>query len=535
MNILDKIKSFTYKVLGLKKLPGTPNNDRLTFINDDLKIQIAKWREFKVWYYGDASEKLNFYTGKTTFGYMDNPIYNRNDVNMFWSKSSQECNIKRMSTNIARSIVDTIAAIVGKPTIESDYPLLTNIFEKNDFAYKLVNQLRPMALVEGDGCIKINVNPNLADVPLFEYYEAEDWEPIMKSGLMLGMIFKTYYNDEKGNNYVLFETRLLVADGMRLEYELYELGKNNDLYAVSQDKWLPELDSIPREPMLIPVRRLFARPLMYYYNPLRPERGKSIYDGIIELLDMLDEVWSQASQTNRVSTPVEYYNVDILQRTKKGQPVLPKLYNRQFVEGPGQTNADGISENKGIETTQPDLNFDKYGSLASDIVNQILIGRLSPSSLGINIAKDDNAMAQREKEKQTLFTRGNIIDRETKFLKDICEDAAIMQNYINTGLVEDIKLQVSVKYDEFANPSFEQELETLGPAWSRGEISTDQYVKLLWSGKLSPEEMKTEKEWLDNNKESDNIDLEGMMNGSGNNPDLPAKGRPEGQVTETEE
>ncbi len=535
MNIVEKLKSVYYKVIGLKKLPTTPNNDRLTFINDDLKIQISKWREFKLWYYGDASEKLNFYTGKTTFGYMDNPIYNRNDINMFWSKSSQECNIKRMSTNLARAIVDTITSIVGKPTIESDYPMLSEVFEVNDFGYKLVNQLRPMALVCGDGALKLNVNPALTDVPLFEFYEAEDWEPMDKSGLMLGMIFKTYYSDEEGTNYVLFETRVLVPEGMELTYELYELGKNNDLYSVSFDK-LPQLAAIAENPkMLIPVRRLFARPLMYYYNPLRPDRGKSIYDGSIELLDMLDEVWSQASQTNRVSTPVEYYNVDILQRTKKGQPVLPKLYNRQFVEGPGQTNADGLNENKGIETTQPDLNFDKYGALASDITNQILIGKLSPSSLGINVSRDDNALAQREKEKQTLFTRDNIIERETRFLKDISEDAAILDNYMKTGEVADMKLEISIKYDEFANPSFETELETLGPAWSRGEISTDQYVKMLWAGKLSEDEMEAEKAWLDNNKQSDNIDLEGLLNEGGNNKAVPAEGRPEEAVAEAEE
>lgn len=523
-----------YSILGIKKLPGTPNNDRLTYINDDQKIQISRWREFKVWYYGDASEKLNFYTGKTTFGFMDNPIYTRNDINMFWSKSSLECNIKRMSTNLARAIVDTISSIVGKPTVESDYPLLSEIFDKNDFGYKLVNIIRVMALVEGDGCLKLNVSPELVNVPLFEFYESEDWEPIVKSGITLGYIFKTYYNDENGKNYVLFETRILVNEGCKISYELYELGKQNDLYQVSLDT-LPQLESIPREAQLIPVKRLFARPLMYYYNPLRPERGKSIYDGIIELLDMLDEVWSQASQTNRVSTPVEYYNVDVLARTKKGQPVLPKLYNRQFVEGPGKTNADGISENKGIETTQPDLNFDKYGSLASDIVSQILIGRLSPSSMGINISRDDNALAQREKEKQTLFTRGNIIDRETKFIKDLSEDAAILKDYIDTGTIKDIKLDINVKYDEFANPAFEQELQVLGPAWSQGQISTKQYVTLLWAGKLSEEEMEEEITWLDNNKESDNIDMEKLLNESGNNQGLPAEGPREKEVTENQE
>lgn len=534
MNIFEKIKMVTFKALGLKKLPGTPNNDRLTFINDDQKIQISQWREFKIWYYGDASEKLNFYTGKMTFGFLDNPIYNRNNINMYWSKSSVECNIKRMSCNLARAIVDTLSCIIGKPTIESDYPLLTEILEVNDFGYKLVNQLRTMASVEGDGCLKLNVNPSLANVPLFEFYEAEDWESIRKSGIDLGYIFKTYYTDEDGKNYVLFETRMLVPEGCEIKYELYELGKQNDLYQVNFDR-VPELENLPQEPQLIPVRRLFARPLMYYYNPLRPERGKSIYDGIIELLDMLDEVWTQAAQTNRVSTPVEYYNVDVLERTKKGKPILPNLYNRQFVEGPGQTDSDGINSNKGIETTQPDLNFDKYGALASDIVNQILIGRLSPSSLGINIARDDNALAQREKEKQTLFTRNNYIERETKFIKGICEDAAILKNYIDTGMIEDMKLEISVKYDEFANPSFETELQVLGPAWSQGQISTDQYVKLLWAGKLSPEEMEAEKSYLEENKQQDNINMESLLGENGNSQGLPTQGQEEERITESEE
>jgi len=535
MNIFEHIKNIVYKTLGIKKLPSTPNDDRMVFINDDLKIQIANWREYKIWYYGDSNEKLNFYTGKTTFGYLDNPIYNRNNINMFWSKSSIECNIKRVSSSLARAIIDTTVNIVGKPVIETDYPELTRVFEVNDFGYKLVNQLRTMSLVEGDGCLKINVCPALSDVPLFEFYESEDWEPIKKGGLMLGMIFKTYYNDEKGNNFVLFETRCLHPEGCVITYELYELDKNNELSRVNFDA-VKELSELPTEPMLIPVKRLFARPLMYYYNPLRPDRGKSMYDGIIDLLDMLDEVLSQLSQTNRVSTPVEYYNVDVLERTKKGKPVLPQLYNRQFVEGPGDTDADGINSGDGIKTTQPDLNFDKYCELAKHLIDEILIGRLSPSSLGQDVSKKDNAEAQREKEKQSIFTRDNIIDRETSFIKGVCEDAAIMDNYIKTGEFIDMHLEVTVKYDEFANPSFESELETLGPAWSQGQISTDKYVKLLWAGKLSPEEIEEEKKWLDDNKQQDNIDLEGLMShASGSSKNIPEEGQEEAGTSEVEE
>lgn len=534
MNITEYIKNLTFQQIGLRKEPRTPNDERLTYINDEEAIRLYNIRAYRTWFSGDANELLNFYTNQQTYGWASNPIYNRNNTNMFWGKASTECNIKRVHSGFARAIPMTLSDIVGVPTVTGDDTgRLDKIFEVNDFKFKLANQLRPMSSVEGDGCLKLNINPLLSDVPLMEYYGAEDWEPIVKSGILLGLIFKSYYKDETGKNYILFESRRLVQGGCLIDYDLFELGKKNDLFRVDFDV-LPELVNL--KPQLIPnVKRLFARPLIYQYNSLYPNRGKSIYDGIIDQLDFLDEIWSQASQTNRVSTPVEYYNVDVLQRTKKGKVVLPQLYNRQFVEGPGQTDADGINANKGIETTQPDLNFDKYASLANDVKLDILVGRLSPSSFGMDISKKDNAEAQREKEKQTIFTRNNYINRETVFIKGIAEDALILQDYMETGLIADKHYDISVKFDEFANPSFENELQVLGPAWSQGQISTEDYVRLLWAGKKTEEEMQQTIAWLDENKQKDDIDLEGLMNETRNNSGLSNEGQEQEQFVEPQE
>lgn len=536
MNVTEYIKNLTYTEIGLRKLPGNPNNERLTYINNDDLIRLYNYRCYRTWYSGDANELLNFYTVQQTFGFYSNIIYNRNNTNGFWAKSSEECNIKRIHSGFSKAIIDTLNNIIGVPTITCKDYRLENIFKVNDFKYRLSNQMRTMALVEGDGCLKLNVNPLLSKVPLFEYYGAEDWEPIKKSGILLGLIFKTYYKDDKDKNYILFESRRLVQGGCLIDYDLFKVGKKDDLFKVDFDS-VPELSGLDLKPQLIPnVRTLFAHPLIYYYNVLYPDRGKSIYDGCIDQLDFLDEVWSQASQTNRVSTPVEYYNVDVLQRTKKGQMVLPQLYNRQFVEGPGQTDSDGLNSNKGIETTQPDLNFDKYASLAQDIKLDILVGRLSPSSFGMDISKKDNAEAQREKEKQTIFTRNSIIERETPFIERICNDALILQDYIDTGYVKDINYEVSVKYDEFANPSFESELTILGPAWSQGQISTKDYVTLLWAGRKTEEEILETIQWLDENKQKDDIDMSEMLgNAEGNMANLPNEAESEEETAEDEE
>ena len=79
MNVFTWIKNKVYKFLKLTK-ENNPNNERMTFINDDEAIRIEKIRSNKVWYYGDGDELLNWYTNQQAYGWMANPIYNRNII-----------------------------------------------------------------------------------------------------------------------------------------------------------------------------------------------------------------------------------------------------------------------------------------------------------------------------------------------------------------------------------------------------------------------------------------------------------------------
>jgi hypothetical protein len=343
---------------------------------------------------------------------------------------------------------------------------------------------------------------------LIEWYDAENWGPLVKSNIMLGMWFKSFYKDKDNKNYVLYETRTLRPEGLAIEYQLFQLDKSNNLMSCDNSK-IPELADLQNQ-LIQGCKCLLAVPNKYYFDPLYPTRGKSIYDGKIDLFDFLDEILTQAGQTNRVSTPVEYYPVDLLQRSKQGEPMLPKLYNRQYAKIDAMPDGDGNMKNE-IKTTQPDLNFDKYSQLYNDVLGDILIGVLSPSSLGIDIAKKDNADAQREKEKQSIFTRNTIIANETKALVKLCNMLLMCQDYLETGIMMEKDYQITVKYDEFANPSFESELQVLGPAWTQGQISTERYANLLWAGKLSDEELAKEIAWLDENKQKDDFDMNALM------------------------
>ena len=228
MNVIERIKYRVMKALGLKKLSEDPNSERLTYINDDEAIRLSNIKANKFWYLGDGDELLNWYTNQQTYGWAKNPIYNRNKRMFFWGMSINEA-VKRIHSGIPRAIVDTISNIVGMPDITTPDTKLQEIFDANDFAFMLCQQSRPMTLVEGDGSWKININPTLCNHPLIEWYNAEDYGCVIKSNILLGMWFKSYYKDKKDKNYVLFENRTLRPEGLAIEYELYQLSKNNDL------------------------------------------------------------------------------------------------------------------------------------------------------------------------------------------------------------------------------------------------------------------------------------------------------------------
>jgi hypothetical protein len=229
--------------------------------------------------------------------------------------------------------------------------------------------------------------------------------------------------------------------------------------------------------------------------------------------------------------------VDLLQRAKQGQPILPKIYNRQYIQIEGTIDGDGNTNNQ-IQVTQPQLNFEQYNNLYMNVLSDSLIGVLSPASLGLDIAKKDNAEAQREKEKQSIFTRQLIVKAETKMLNKLYDMLLFCQDYMDTGVLEEKDYDISIKYDEFANPSFENEVQVLGPAWNNGQISTERYVSLLWGGKLSDEEMQKEIQWLDENRSKEDFDINSLMEHEdevNNRHDLQSEGQKQEEIIETEE
>ena len=514
MKITEWIKQRIIRFLGLDKLVDNPNSERYAFVSDTEDIAKKKVIEYKIWYLGDSDELLNYYTSEQLYGTWDEPIYNRNKRNYYWAQSSTEVGTKRVHSGIPNAIITTLTNAIGIPRImrneNEDNQTLINIMKTNNFVHLINQRQMPLTMAQGWGAFKVSINKELSNHPIIQYYHAENVEFAYNSGILCGIIYRDFYRQDN-KDYVLYETRRIKGGDSIIEYELFELDKNNDITPVPLST-IPSLSGLQN--IVIPkFNKILGVPSIFFYDPLNEAYGRSIYAGKIDLFDDLDQVLSQESQTVRVSTPVEYIPSDMLERSPStGTVKLPSKFNRQYVKTEGFTNGDGNSTSQ-IITTQPDLNFEQYNLEARSILSYILNGILSPASMGIDLSKRDNAEAQREKEKVTIMTRNNIIDRQTTIINDLLSLCLALQEYMDTGNITITDYNLNIDFDEFANPSFESQLEVLGSAWVSGEISTETYVDLLWRDTKTKEEKAKEVQWLDEHKYKDNLGMGDFENG----------------------
>lgn len=524
MTILERMRARIRGVAGSVLKTKRPDDDRTTFINDNEKLGRMKLKEYDVWYDGDGDELLNFYTRENYIGFNYEPFYMRNKKNYFWAISSTEAQIKRTHSGQPRNIVDTLVNIMPFPLISAgeDTNKLQAVVRESGLEQVYKDEQLPLTLVEGWGCWKINWDKDVSDYPSVEYVSAENVDFIYKNGKIIGIVFKNYYTSDK-KRYLLLETRSIewkpnnaaAAEGSEGERvlvitnELYELPMN--MAATDDDtplkkvdlKTVPELESVEERIEIGPFDKLFAVPCVLLGNTSRQwGYGRSIFTGKIDLFDDLDQALSQSSNAVRLSTPIEYIDEEYLERDKNGLPKKPKAYDRKYVMMKGQKNGDGVATGQPVQITQPSVEFSRYSDHAVQILLQILNGILSPATLGIDIAKKDNAAAQREKEKVTIFTRNALINGEERILRSLMEQMLMAKEFMDTGAVSVHSYDISVKFNEFADDSFENKLEALGKAYDMEEISTDMYLNKLYGDTLSEEERAAEKEFLESARQA---------------------------------
>lgn len=536
-NILEYYKHEAFARLGLVQTEENPNviAEDLLYVNNVNEVQAQKLREYNTWYAGDSDKLLNLYTGNMMYEYNTEPLYDRNKRSYFWCVSATEQDIKRTHSGVPRMIIDTMVNIIGVPEVtvqdEGYSDKLEKIKADNNFGTFFQQEQMPRTLVEGWGAYKIDYDLTLRGTPIIKYYRAGEVDFIYRENSLIEIIYKNYYTDSKQRNYILFEKRRnerrynevdkTWSSNLVIEKDLFELG-SNDTLTKKDLKDLPQLADIEPVIEISNYEGFLGGPFIFFKPDDSTVYGRSVYAGKIDLFDDLDQDLSQSANTVRRSTTRVYINNNYLERDPKtGMPIMPTDYDCKYVMLSGALGADGGSTggNEPVMTVQPKLDFSQYSNHAISLLLQIVAGFMSVASLGIDIAKKDNAEAQREKEKVTIFTRNTLIRIAQSVYKKLFNEALCCQELMDTGAISKHGYNISVVFDEFSDDSFDAKAETLLMLFNAGVIPPELFVKQLYRGR-SKRDMDEILDYIKQQKQLQDPNAQALagMAGGGMNP-----------------
>ena len=392
----------------------------------------------KLWYRGKAAELNQFYK-------------QINDgTGRFWSAvPTHGLEIRKIHTGIPKLIVDTLANIVTSDLNDLEFKKIEHqdvwdaVVQENSFK-DLCSRAIQDALVVGDGAFKISLDASLSEYPILEWYAGDRVEFKRDRGRIKEIIFSDEYT-KKGARYTLKQ----ICGFGYVDYKLYKGDTLVDLDAIEETANL--------QPVAFAKSFMMAVPFMISRSERWAGRGASIYESKTDNFDALDEAWSQWVQAMRASRPVRYIPETCIKRDENtGKLLKPNSFDNQFVEVAAEMSER--SDNK-ITTEQPNFPSDNYNDTLITALDLALQGLISPSTLGIDVKKLDNAEAQREKEKATLYTRSNIIDALGPMLKKLID--TVFKAYNTARRIPLEEIDTDVTFGEYANPSFEAVVETL--------------------------------------------------------------------------
>lgn len=439
-----------------------------------------------LWYRGDPTELHQFY----------NKIDDGMGNSSFWrATSSTGVEFRKIHTGLPALIIDKLVDIVVNDM--NDIEFLTNetdqktgkykediaskqrwevIEAEHDFKDKTLKRAVKDMLIYGDSAVKGSYDKTVSDFPLIEVVPGVDidFEYVRGRCIAVNFYFKKFIDNKE---YVLNEH--YEQGGVR--YTLYD--KDGHDVSVGLIEQLYDLYPIEYD-----GRFIMAVPLMMNESEQFKGRGKSIFDGKTGAFDSFDESWSQWIEALRDGRTNRYIPENLIPRDPNtGILMTPRTFDNRFI-AVGSDLREG-AQNK-IEVDTPDIQSDQYLAAYVTALDLCLQGLISPSTLGIDVKKLDNAEAQREKEKTTLYTRTKIVDVLEKAVPKIVEMTLKMDDLINERDLG--QYNISVNFGEYANPSFEAQVETIGKAKQQGVMSIETLVEQLYGDTWTDQQKKEE-------------------------------------------
>lgn len=444
--------------------------DKQITIKEPLTFQ-ANVLKNQIWYRGDAAEIEQFYKQSARFDV---------DKAKFWA-SVPTGTVRKMHVGLPGTIIDRYKDIIISDLDAIDFgeegeetPLLdiwSEIAEDNKFEEVLADAIQG-ALSGGDGAFKISIDTDASKYPILEFYTADNVEFNYKRGRLFEILFYTSYVFKDK------EYRLEEAYGKGyINYKLYDPeGKEVPITTLEETKHLVDVT--------FDGDFILGQQLMFFKSAKWKGRGKALLDGKCDNLDALDEVISQWLDAIRQGRVQKYIPEDMIPRDAENGSLLPiNDFDNRYLK-----IASSLAENaeSKIEVVQPEIAYSAYLESYSNFLDLCLQGIMSPSTLGIDLKKTDNAESQREKEKITVHVRQCLVnvlnDVIPNIVNDLMKTYDIMQGH-NPG-----EYKSSVKFGEYASPGFDNVVETVGKAKTYGVMSTEQCIEEMYGDTWTEEE-----------------------------------------------
>lgn len=453
------------KTLLMRWLQIAPANNAALMIREPTTFETNVIKN-RIWYRGDAFEIDQFFHQTA-----DNMVAQAR----FWASSpSKGLNIRKWHSGLPGMIVNVLADIVVTDMLDVSFNNLKTdgdaiqvwqaAADENQFK-RLIDEAVQEVLVTGDGAFKISFDTELSNYPIIEFFGGERVQYDINRGRTREVLFYTNYEQDK-RAYTLIEH---YGKGY-IRYELLDSSQNVvPLHYVKELEGLSDVEWEDKELML-------AVPFKVYKSPKWEGRGRSIFDLKTDAFDALDETISQWQDAIRLGRIKRYIPESMIPRdpqTGKMMPVNP--LDNQFTAIAEPLNENGQSR---IVTEQPAIQYDSYIATYINNLDMCLQGVISPSTLGIDTKKLDNAEAQREKEKTTLYTRQKIISVLQEILPQLVSAVVNSHALLNMQPTRDI--ECSIDFGEYANPSFEAQVEVIGRAAGSQIMSIEAQVETLW-------------------------------------------------------
>lgn len=458
-----------FKNMVMKILKITPAPDSQVITIQEPYSYGANVLRNRLWYRGDPSELDQFYKQSVT----DSVGRSR-----FWAAvPTAGLGIRKIHSGLPAMMADRLSDIVVADmdaiTLKAEAETATweEISKDNDFP-ELLGGAVTETLAAGDGAFKVTLDPAVSKYPLIEFYSGDQVEYKRTRGRLQEVIFYSDYTVEK-RDYRLIET----FGRKYIRYKLLDAyGKEVPLSVVPE---IADLKDIEYDGDF-----LMAVPLMIFKSTKWPGRGKSIFDSKADSFDALDEVISQWVDAIRAGRVQKYIPQDLVPRNPETLELMrPNPFDNQFIKLQGGLSEDSKGQ---IDMVQPQIMYEAFVASYSSTLDMCLQGIVSPSTLGIDLKKTDNAEAQREKEKATLYTRGKIVERLNEVIPELVQTVLKVYDTMkgrNAG-----EYEASVTFGEYASPDFGSIVETVGKARTFQIMSLERSVEELYGDTWTKEE-----------------------------------------------